>query len=102
MLGITSFRATNVFTLITLYDLCFFSVKLGDKLIHVHVWNFGSHMQMADRWAIWKAVSRAESLVLQALQFRKVGECRKFPGGTGVSHYGLNECFMVAQFNVRP
>jgi hypothetical protein len=31
---------------------------------------------------------------LQALQFRKVGECRKFPGGADVSHYGLNECFM--------
>ena len=53
-------------------------------------------MQIADRWAIWKAASSAENLVLQALQFRKVGECRKFPGGAGVSHYGLNECFMEA------
>ena len=53
-------------------------------------------MQIADRWAIWKAASSAENLVLQALQFRKVGECHKFPGGAGVSHYGLNECFMEA------
>lgn len=59
-------------------------------------------MQIADRCAIWKAASSAENLVLQALRFRKVGECRKFPGGAGISHCGLNECFMDSSFNVSP
>jgi hypothetical protein len=53
-------------------------------------------MQISDLWAIWKAAISAENLVLQALQFGKVGECRKFPGGASISHYGLNECFMEA------
>jgi hypothetical protein len=51
-------------------------------------------MQIADRCAIWKAASSAVNLIWLALQFPKVGECRKFPGGAGVTHYGLNECFM--------
>jgi hypothetical protein len=31
---------------------------------------------------------------LQALQFQKMGVCRKLPGGAGRSHYWPNECFM--------
>jgi hypothetical protein len=38
-------------------------------------------MQIMDRCAPWKLDNGAENLVLQALQFQKIGVCRKFPGG---------------------
>jgi hypothetical protein len=44
-------------------------------------------MQIADQCAPWKIASGAENLVLQVLQFQKVGVCRKFPGWAGISHY---------------
>jgi len=56
-------------------------------------------MQFAYRCAPWKVTSRAESLVLRALQFQKIGVCRKFSGGAGVSHCP-NESFVEGQFNV--
>jgi hypothetical protein len=57
-------------------------------------------MQFADRRVPWKIVNGAENLVLQALQFQQMGICRKLPGGTNISHYGSNECFVDGQFNV--
>jgi hypothetical protein len=45
-----------------------------------------SHMQIADRCAPWKITTDAERPILQALQFQFMGFCRKFPGGTGISH----------------
>jgi hypothetical protein len=40
-----------------------------------------SHVQLADRRAPQKFTNGAENLVLQALQFQKVGVCRKFQEG---------------------
>jgi hypothetical protein len=40
------------------------------------------------------------TFVLQALKFHLMCICRKFPGGTGVSHYRPNESFMEGQFTV--
>jgi hypothetical protein len=51
-------------------------------------------MQFADRRVPWKIANSAENLVLQALQFQQTGICRKFPGGTSISHYGSNEYFV--------
>jgi hypothetical protein len=31
---------------------------------------------------------------LHALQFQQRGICLKFPGGTSISHYWSNECFV--------
>jgi hypothetical protein len=31
---------------------------------------------------------------LQALQFKKIGVCREFPGGAGISHHGPSEYFV--------
>jgi hypothetical protein len=52
----------------------------------LHAWNLASNTQISDRWAPWKAANHAENLV-QELQFQKVGVCRKFLGGAGISHY---------------
>jgi hypothetical protein len=60
----------------------------------VDVRNIESLMQFSDWCAPWKVANRAESLVLQVLQFQQVGICRKFPGGGSISHYGPNECFV--------
>jgi hypothetical protein len=37
-------------------------------------------MQFANRCAPWKLTTGAENLVLQALQFKQMGVCRKFTG----------------------
>jgi hypothetical protein len=42
-------------------------------------------MQIADGFAPCKIASVAENLVLQALQFQKIGVCRKFSGWAGIS-----------------
>jgi hypothetical protein len=39
-------------------------------------------------------------LVLQALQLQQMSFCRKFPGGTSISHYRPNQGFMEGQFNI--
>jgi hypothetical protein len=62
-----------------LYDFCLLPAQFSDKIINV--WNFESHMQFADWCAPWKFANSAENHVLQALQFQKIGVCRKFPGG---------------------
>jgi hypothetical protein len=54
----------------------------------VNVWNNESLMQIADWHVPWKIANGAENLGLQALQFQQMGICRKFPGGTSISHYG--------------
>jgi hypothetical protein len=51
-------------------------------------------MKFVDWYAPWKVASGAENLVLQALQFQKVGICRKFPSGGSISHYETYECFV--------
>jgi hypothetical protein len=53
--------------------------KFSDTVINVR--NFDSHTHIADRCAPWKISDGAENPVLQALQFQKIGVCRKFPGG---------------------
>jgi hypothetical protein len=57
-------------------------------------------MHITNRYAPWKFANDAENPVLQALQFHWLGISRKFPGGTGLSHYRPNESFMEGQFNV--
>jgi hypothetical protein len=42
----------------------------------------------------WKIASGAESLVLQALQFKQMGICCKFPDGRSISHCVSNEFFV--------
>jgi len=44
------------------------------------MWNFESHMEFAVRCEPWKVTS-CESLVLQALQLKKVGICYEIQGG---------------------
>jgi len=44
-------------------------------------------MQFAGRFAPWKVTNGAENLVLQALQFRKIGFCSKLPGGADIGQY---------------
>jgi hypothetical protein len=46
-----------------------------------------------------KIANGAECLDLQALQFNETGICRKFPGGTSLSHHRSNESFVEGQFN---
>jgi hypothetical protein len=48
----------------------------------------------------WEIANGAENPVLQALQFQQMDFCRKFPGGTGISHSRPNESFVKDQFNV--
>jgi len=40
-----------------------------------------------DQCAPWKVTNGAVILVLQVLQFQKIGICHKLPGGAGISHY---------------
>jgi hypothetical protein len=46
-------------------------------------------MQIVDRCAPWKIANSAQNPVLQALQFRKVGICHKFPGSAGISNWRI-------------
>jgi hypothetical protein len=43
-------------------------------------------LEMAPR----KVANGAENLILQVLQFQKMGFCRKFPGGASIIHYRSN------------
>jgi len=51
-------------------------------------------MQLADWCVPWIVTNDVENLVLQALQFQKIGFCCELPGWAGISHYTLNDCFM--------
>jgi hypothetical protein len=57
---------TNVaktFIFMILYDFCLLRPQLCDKIIHVR--NFESHMQLADRRAPWKLVIAGKCLVFR-------------------------------------
>jgi hypothetical protein len=49
-----------------------------------------SHVQLVDRCEPCKFTNDVENLVLQALQFQKVGICNKFPGEANISYYCFN------------
>jgi hypothetical protein len=68
----------------TLYDFCLLPAQFSDEIINIR--NFESHMKFSDRCALWKIADGAKNVTLQALQFQKIGVCRKFPGGSGISH----------------
>jgi hypothetical protein len=51
------------------------------------MWNVESHIQFAGWCALWKVTSGVETIVLQALQFLKVGVCCELPGRKGISYY---------------
>jgi hypothetical protein len=51
-------------------------------------------MHITNRSVPWKFANGPENLVLQATKFQQMCICHKFPGGTGLSHYGPNESFM--------
>jgi hypothetical protein len=71
-----------------LYDLCLLPAQLRYEITNMrYLESHENHMQLVDRCALWKFTNDAENLVLQALQFKKVGICSKFPSEASISHY---------------
>jgi hypothetical protein len=75
----------NICIFMILYDLCLLPAHFRYVIINIR--HLESHVQLADRCALYKCTKGAENLASQALQFRKVGICSKFRGGTRISHY---------------
>jgi hypothetical protein len=57
-------------------------------------------MHISNRRVPWKTANVADNPVLQELQFQQMGFFCKFPGGTGISHWRLNESFVEGQINI--
>jgi hypothetical protein len=72
-------------SVLILYDLCLLPAKF--RYVIINILYLESYVQLMDWCAPWKFTSGVENLVLQALQFQKVGICRKFPCGASISHY---------------
>jgi len=66
-----------------LYDLCLMPAKYYNNIIPIR--HFESHMQIVGQCVLWKFVSGAENLILQALQFQYIGICPKLPPLGGMS-----------------
>jgi hypothetical protein len=92
------FYVANIWIVMILYDFCLLHAQFCDKFINVR--SSESHVQVPDWCANWKAASGAENLILQVQQSQKMGVCRNFPGGTGISHYGPNKRFVEGELNV--
>jgi hypothetical protein len=68
-----------------LFDLC--SLPAQFHYVIISALYLESRVQLMDQYATSEFTSDAENLVLQALQFQKVGICSKFPGEASISHY---------------
>jgi hypothetical protein len=91
MSGFALSNIGNIFVVMILYDFCLLPAWFC--YVFVNVRNLESHMHI-DRCAPCKTVNGAKNLNLQTLQFQYIGFCRKFPGGTSVSHYRSNQGFV--------
>jgi hypothetical protein len=79
MSGFTFSNDENICIFMILYDLCLLPAQFHYVIINTRY--LESHVQLADRCAPWKITSGAENLVLQALQFQKMGICLKTKAG---------------------
>jgi hypothetical protein len=66
-------------------DFCLLPARICNKVIHV--WNVESRKLFAGQWAPWEVTNGAESLVLYALQFQKLGVCCEMPHRVCIGHY---------------
>jgi hypothetical protein len=82
--GFSYSEVAKISIFVILYDLCSLLSQFSYVIINIRY--LESHVQLADRCAPRKFANSVENLVLQALQFQKVGICRKFPGGASQSH----------------
>jgi hypothetical protein len=98
VLGFALSNISNIFIFMILDDFCLLPALFCYVIINV--WNLESHMQIADQCAPREFANCAENLILSALQLQEMSFCRKFPGGTSISHYRHNQGFVEGQFNV--
>jgi hypothetical protein len=71
--------ATDIGIFMILYHICLLPAQL--RYVIVNIQHLETHVQLADRCALWKFISGAENLVLQTRQFRKVDIYSRFSGG---------------------
>jgi hypothetical protein len=98
VLGFGLTNVVEIVILMTLQDFSLIHAQFCDEVIKV--WNFGSHLKIADMCWFCKIPCLMGNFVLQALQFQTV-VCCKFSGGAGLIFYRFNECLMDGKFNVR-
>jgi hypothetical protein len=88
VIGFTFSDVANICIFLILYDLCLLPAQF--RYLNVYIRYLESHVHLSDRCALRKFTSGAQNHVLQALQFQKVGVCRKCPGGVSIRHYSSN------------
>jgi hypothetical protein len=77
--GFTLSEIANIYIFMILYGLCLLPAQFWYAIINIQY--LESRVHLTDRCAPWKFTNDAENLVLQELQFQKVGICCNFQAG---------------------